>query len=96
MCETLGIKFPPPNELRYQLFHRTASAIIMAKKFKARYAIMLVHSFSKQNEWLDDYQRFLSLFNVQGDINQIVSVNSDDTPALYFAWVHGSEKYLEM
>jgi len=96
LCNTLGIKFPPPKDLRYQLFHRTASAIIQAKKFKAKYAIMLVHSFSEHNKWFEDYQRFLALFNVKGAVNQIVSINRDDTPDLYFAWVHGSEKYLKL
>jgi len=41
----------PPAHLRYQLFHRTASALIEAERFKADVAIMLVHSFSQTHKW---------------------------------------------
>ncbi len=36
---------------RYQLLHRTASAIIEAQRFNAAHAVMLVHSFSQSSEW---------------------------------------------
>ncbi|HOK14647.1 MAG TPA: hypothetical protein PK007_06965 [Candidatus Kapabacteria bacterium] len=38
------------NDLKYQLFHRTVSAISIAEKFIAKKAIMIVHSFSQSNE----------------------------------------------
>ncbi len=49
------------EEYRYQLFHRTASAIIAAGKFTAKKAIMLVHSFSEQEENFRDYSKFIYL-----------------------------------
>ncbi|GAB4582074.1 MAG: hypothetical protein Fur0022_48270 [Anaerolineales bacterium] len=52
----------PPLNIRYQLLHRTASAIIEAKQLNARYAMMIVHSFSTEHKWFSDYQDFLDLF----------------------------------
>jgi len=95
LCSELGLNFPPPIHLRYQLLHRTVSAIIEAKRFHTKEAVMVVHSFSKTNEWLNDYQYFLSLFGLESGINQAVTTRIDDEINLTFAWVHGSEKYLK-
>ena len=62
LCDTLGLSCEPPSHTRYQLFHRTASAIIEAKRFNANYAMMIVHSFSPEHKCFADYQDFLSLF----------------------------------
>jgi hypothetical protein len=51
--------------IRYQLLHRTASAVIEAKRFNASDALMLVHSFSPNHEWFDDYSHFSSLFGIK-------------------------------
>ncbi|MBK0401212.1 hypothetical protein H0I76_18590 [Limibaculum sp. M0105] len=44
--------------LRYQLLHRTAAALIEAKHFGTRHAIMLVHSFDPAHAWFDDFSNF--------------------------------------
>ena len=74
MCEQLGLDETLPGNIRYQLLHRTASAVIEAKRFNATYALMVVHSFSQTADWLDDYKEFAYLFGVKADINSIVSV----------------------
>lgn len=95
LCGELGFDYPPPFKVRYQLLHRTVSAILEAKRFRAHEAVMVVHTFSKTNEWLQDYQYFLSLFDLEAGINQAVTLKLADEINLSFAWVHGSEKYLE-
>ena len=40
----LGIDTPPAPSLRYQLFHRTAAAVIEARRFGTDAAAMVVHS----------------------------------------------------
>jgi hypothetical protein len=40
--------------IRYQLLHRTASAVLVAEQFFAAAAVMLVHSFSPSNKWFED------------------------------------------
>jgi hypothetical protein len=49
-----------PNALRYQLLHRTAAALIEARKYNAAAALMLVHSFSRTRSGFEDYRRFAS------------------------------------
>lgn len=84
------------GHIRYQLLHRTASAVIEAGRFNAQNALMLVHSFSQFNEWFDDYCQFLALFGVKGEVNLIVFGKNVDGIDLYFGWVKGSSKYLKV
>ena len=95
LCAELGISYPPPLKVRYQLFHRTVSAIIEAKRFRTKEAAMVVHTFSRTNEWFDDYKYFLSLFNLDAEINRAATVRVNNDINLSFAWVHGPEKFLE-
>ena len=91
----LGFEYLPPLKVRYQLLHRTVSAILEAKRFRTNQGVMLVHTFIKTDEWIEDYQYFLSLFGLEAGINQAVTTNIGKEIDLSFAWVHGSEKYLE-
>ena len=83
-----------PDTLRYQLLHRTASAIIEAKRFNAAHAVMLVHSFSQSSEWFQDYAAFVSLMGATATENSIVSVGPRDGVQLHLAWVRGNAYYL--
>ena len=87
LCSELQLEPEQLDHIRYQLLHRTASAVIEAKKLNAHNALMLVHSFSPTNEWFDDYCSFLELFGVQGEIDSIVFAKSIDGIDLFFAWV---------
>jgi len=94
LCSELGLAYPPPDQLRYQLFHRTVSAILEAKRFRTTDAAMVVHSFSPTNEWLEDYQAFLKLFELEAGVDEAVSTRLPSGLPLHFAWVHGLERYL--
>ena len=87
LCRELQLELGQIDHIRYQLLHRTASAIIEAKKFNAQNALMLVHSFSHTNEWFDDYCQFLALFGVEAEIDSIVFAKNIDGIDLFFAWV---------
>jgi hypothetical protein len=95
LCTELGLSFPPPPQLRYQLLHRTVSAVIEAKRFRTNEAVMVVHSFSRSNEWVEDYKYFLSLFGLNGEVNKAVSVAIPNGINLSFAWVHGEANCLQ-
>ena len=71
----------------YQLLHRTASAIIEAERFGAKNALMLVHSFSKDNEGLEHYSQFSKLFNWFGKENSLVFAKNIRGIDLYLCWV---------
>lgn len=85
--------------IRYQLLHRTASALIEAEEFNAPNALMLVHSFNRddeqENEGFADYCRFIALFDVEGEMNSLAKVERKIHGInLYFGWVKGNRKYL--
>jgi len=96
LLDKLGLKENKQiDTIRYQLLHRTASAIIEAEKFKAENALMLVNSFSRFNEWFDDYCQFLALFNLNAEPDSLVFAKNTNGTDLYFSWVKGDEKYLD-
>jgi len=100
LCEVLQLDVNEIDHIRYQLLHRTASAIIEAKKFNARNALMLVYAFKKTKENYDqsfrDYGQFLELFGAEGKPDSIALGNKIDGIGLYFGWVVGAKKYLEI
>jgi len=92
ICNLLGLPLPVPDPIRYQLLHRTASAVIEAKRFNAPTAVMLVHSFSKVNAHFADYEAFVRLF-VPGagvKVGELVRLTStSDGITMYAGWVAG-------
>src|SRR5438034_811060 len=50
------------DSIRYQLLHQAASAVLAAEEYFAPYAVMLVHSFSANDLWFDDFSNFAALF----------------------------------
>jgi len=80
--------------IRYQLIHRTASAVIEAKRFNATAALLLVHSFSPNYEWFDDYSNFSSLFGIKAQRNAILFAKRIDGVNLYLTWITGEKEYL--
>jgi len=95
LCDELQLDEDKVDHIRYQLLHRTASAVIEAKRFNAQNALMLVHSFSQLDEWFDDYCQFLALFGVKGKLDSLVFAKILDGINLYLAWVKGDKRYLE-
>ena len=87
LCEVLGLPDNLPLNIRYQLLHRTASAIIEARRFNARYAMMIVHSFSQEHKGFEDYQTFLSLFGASSPLNEIVELQEQNNLRIYAGWV---------
>ena len=85
----LALGEPPSGNIRYQLMHRTASAVIEAQRFRARFAVMIVHSFSPHHSWLDDYQEFLALFDKKGGVGDLVMLSQIDGVELYSGWAEG-------
>lgn len=54
------------DALRYQLFHRTASAILEARRYRATEAAMIVQSWSPQLHGFDDFAAFANAIGVGG------------------------------
>jgi hypothetical protein len=92
LCDILGLQNEPPLNIRYQLFHRMASAILEAKRFNAKYAVMIVHSFSPEHKWFSDYQDFLGLFGTSSKINELVKLPESEGKQTFTGWVVGQQK----
>lgn len=95
--ETLGLTGNFSPRLRYQLFHRLASAVIEARRFNAPNAVMVVHSFSQSQMGFADYQNFLGLFGVQTAApGKLYFLKETRGTRLHSGWALGDEKFLRM
>lgn len=92
LTDYLGLGCKELDGIRYQLLHRTASALLAADTFGASHAVMLVHSFSRQRTGFDDYSAFLRLFGVQAADGTVQPAAIPNATQLYFSWVIGSLK----
>ncbi|MFC1560806.1 DUF6946 family protein [Pseudomonadota bacterium] len=90
----LGLSKDPPDHIYYQLMHRTVSAVIEAKRFEARAAVMLVHSFSSTDQWFDEFAEFCKLFDISASVGTIGETTCIDGMPLFLGWVHGDERFL--
>jgi hypothetical protein len=95
LCELLGIVSPPPANLRYQLLHRAASAIIEAERFKSDVAIMIVHSFSQEHRWLGDFDAFARHVDAEASLGELALARAAPGRPFYLGWVTGNAEYLE-
>src|SRR5207248_1442436 len=87
---TIGLLGKAPGSIRYQLFHRAASALIEAKRFNADIAIMFVHSFSNADVGLGDFQAFTKLFGVTSPPDRIIKLCKPADIPLYVAWIRNN------
>jgi hypothetical protein len=93
LAEILGVS-SIPNHIRYQLVHRTASAVLEARRFLAAHAVMLVHSFSKSGQWYDDFAAFCEALGATPATNRMIEVVGRQGPSLHLAWVTGDGQFL--
>ena len=94
ICDLLGLTDPPPGDVYYQLLHRTAAAIIEARRFNTDAACMIVHSFSPTGKWFDAFERFVSLFGIEAGKDRLMAVRPSGSPPLYVGWATGDPHFL--
>lgn len=85
----IGLREPIPGHIRYQLLHRTASAVIEAKRFHARHAVMLVQSFVENDaeNHFGDFAAFLDLYGKKAKKGVLIQLHDSAECRLYAAWV---------
>ena len=81
--------------IRYQLLHRTASAVIESRRYGARHAVMLVHSFSPTDAWLDDFKAFARLYAIDADAGVVVHAAQLDGVTLHLGWASDTPRPLD-
>lgn len=84
------------DTIRYQLLHRTASALLTAQEFHANAAVMLVHAFDCPPTRREDFSAFVSAIGAVKLAPAIHRVASFDNPRLYLAWSDGDCQFREV
>jgi hypothetical protein len=84
------------GSIRYQLLHRTASALLTAKLFHADTAVMLIQSFGNKANLRTDFDNFGQSLNAQRIGTNIYSITAKESPKLFLAWCQGDPKFLEV
>ena len=92
ILEIKEIDNPPYSRignLRTQLFHRTASAVIEAKRVGAKKALVLIQSFGNKTDNYLDFVNFLSLFTTGEAVekSKLIGPIKLDSVELHFAWI---------
>ena len=91
IMDYIGLRTPVPEEIRYQILHRTASAVIEAERFHAPYAALVVQSFvadDAENHY-DDFCNFIRLFGKTPTKRRLIEIAHTHGCRLFAAWVQG-------
>lgn len=88
LCALFGLSPDAVGALRYQFLHRTASAILEARRYRSRDAVMLVQSFCPSRSGLADYERFFAAVGMEGiGAGRISEAKDAGGVALRVGWV---------
>ena len=83
----LGVEPHGFGKLRYQLLHRTASAIIEAKRYRTRQAAMIVQSWCPDLSGLEDFLVFCEAIGIaRPEIGRLTSPVVIDAVELRLGW----------
>lgn len=93
LCQLLGLEECPDN-IHYQLLHRTAAALIEADRFATKRAAMIVHSFSPEKRWFDAFERFVALFGATVTTGTPITLNTPNGHQLTLGWACGDPRHL--
>jgi hypothetical protein len=94
--EVLRLEGPLPDSIRYQLLHRTASAILTARLFHAHVAVMLVQSFSPVGRWREDFDVFCRAIDAVPTSDAVAEVQGHQAPRLFVGWCSGDQRFRAM
>lgn len=83
----LGMENFFPGPIRYQLIHRTASALIEAKRFRTSAAVMIVQSFKPDRDSESDFRAFTRLLGAEVGPGEVREVRQIDGRPLFVGWV---------
>jgi len=87
LCEQLGLPQGVNDTIRYQLVHRTASALIEAERIGAVAAVMLVLSFTPDAVSKGDYDAFVSCLGGKATLDRLATAASSAKRPLFLGWL---------
>lgn len=89
LCDHL--KSVPSEEacalLRYQLFHRTVSALKEAQRFNAFAAVVLIQAFPGAETSEQDFKQFGKYLGMELERDRLVQCPTHQQPGLFIGWV---------
>ena len=89
IMQSIGLGQPPPDDVRYQLLHRSASAVIEAKRFHAPFAAVVIQSFEARDteNHYGDFCNFVRLFGITPAKGILLELSQPCGCRLFAAWV---------
>lgn len=91
ICGVLGLDPSAVDPgLHYQLFHRTASAVLTAEAFCTGDAAMIVQSFSPEDRWLTEFQAFVRLFGDPPGVGEAMVTQLPSGIRLRLGWAQST------
>jgi hypothetical protein len=82
------------GKIRYQLLHRTASALLAAKEFHAKVAIMLIQSWGTNPALRPDFERFCAALGAEELKGGLKVVRRFQKPTLFLGWCDGDAQHM--
>lgn len=92
----LGCTSAMEENIRYQLLHRTVSTLLTARAFHAGTAVMLVHSFSPESRWREDFEAFAAALGASRLTDDLYEIELGQSPRLIIGWCKGAEEFLSV
>jgi hypothetical protein len=87
LSEQLGIRQPVGGGIRYQLLHRSVSAVLEAERWHAAHAVVIIQSFAVNEASFDDWVTFGQLLGVKLMRGTLTSVPRPGGPTLTLGWL---------
>jgi hypothetical protein len=88
LCKTLRLSVQQALPLRYQLLHRTASAIYEAKRYRTDLAGMIVHNFAAEQSGYLDFCAFAQALGAkESKAGVLHGPFTGDGISVYLGWV---------
>ena len=84
------------DSIRYQLLHRTVSALLTAKAFHASVASMLFQSFSPASKWRGDFEAFAQAMSARPVTPDLYELELSSAPRLLIGWCCGAKEFLSV
>jgi hypothetical protein len=84
------------DAIRYQLLHRTVSALLTAQQFHAESAVMLVHAFDCPPARREDFRAFVVALGAKEIAPFFYRVLSFNHPRLYLTWCDGDSQFRQV
>jgi|ERR1051325_2465126 hypothetical protein len=93
LCQKLALTETLADSIRYQLLHRAASGVMMAERFHAADAAIIIHSFGTMSELsYADYRAFLRLFGKSAESGQLIQLGIPCGVRLWAGWANAPRR----